>query len=150
MRATGIIRRIDDLGRIVIPKEIRRTLRLREGDPMELFVEHDAVMFKPYQAIDNYKAEFETACRLLRWQGVNHYAVFDQRNRVSDYNLETVDHPESRWFDLRHPTFDQTSGLWVYAVLADGEVMGFIVCDHEDKHIDLVVKYLADAMSERP
>ena len=53
------------------------------------------------------------------------------------------------WFDLRHPTFDQTSGLWVYAVLADGEVMGFIACDHEDKHIDLAVKYLADAMSER-
>ena len=115
MRATGIIRRIDDLGRIVIPKEIRRTLRLREGDPMELFVEHDAVMFKPYRAIDNYMAEFETACRLLRWQGVNHYAVFDQRNRVSDYNLETVEYPESHWFDLRHPAFDQTSGLWVYA-----------------------------------
>ena len=149
MRATGIIRRIDDLGRIVIPKEIRRTLRLREGDPMELFVEHDAVMFKPYRAIDNSMAEFETACRLLRWQGVNHYAVFDQRNRVSDYNLETVEYPESHWFDLRHPTFDQTSGLWVYAVLADGEVMGFTVCDHEDKHIDLAVKYLADAMSER-
>ena len=86
---------------------------------------------------------------MLRWQGVNHYAVFDQRNRVSDYNLETVDHPESHWFDLHHPAFDQTSGLWVYAVLADGEVMGFIVCDHEDKHIDLAVKYLADAMSER-
>ena len=149
MRATGIIRRIDDLGRIVIPKEIRRTLRLREGDPMELFVEHDAVMFKPYQAIDNYKAEFETACRLLRWQGVNHYAVFDQRNRVSDYNLETIEYPEPHWFDLRRPEFDQVSGLWVYAVLADGEVMGFIVCDHEDEHIDLAVKYLADAIGAR-
>ena len=149
MRATGIIRRIDDLGRIVIPKEIRGTLRLREGDPMQLLVEHDAVMFKPYQAVDNYKVEFETACRLLRWQDVNHYAVFDQRHRISDYNLEAVDHPESHWFDLRHPTFDQKSGLWVYAVLADGEVMGFIVCDHEDKHIDLAVKYLSDAMRER-
>ena len=39
MKATGIIRHIDDLGRIVIPKEIRRNLHLREGDPMELYVE---------------------------------------------------------------------------------------------------------------
>ena len=37
MKATGIVRRIDDLGRVVIPKEIRRTLRIREGDPLEIF-----------------------------------------------------------------------------------------------------------------
>jgi len=47
MKATGIIRRIDDLGRIVIPKEIRRTLRIREGDPFEIFIEQDGgVTFK--------------------------------------------------------------------------------------------------------
>ena len=39
MKATGIVRRIDDLGRVVIPKEIRRTLRIREGDPLEIFTE---------------------------------------------------------------------------------------------------------------
>lgn len=42
MRATGIVRRIDDLGRIVIPKEIRRTCNLREGDPMELYLGEDS------------------------------------------------------------------------------------------------------------
>ena len=39
MKATGIVRRIDDLGRVVIPKEIRRTMRIREGDPLEIFIE---------------------------------------------------------------------------------------------------------------
>lgn len=49
MKATGIVRRIDDLGRVVIPKEIRRTLRIREGDPLEIFTEQDgAVVFKKY------------------------------------------------------------------------------------------------------
>lgn len=41
MKATGIVRRIDELGRIVIPKEIRRTLRIRESDPMEIFTNHE-------------------------------------------------------------------------------------------------------------
>ncbi len=49
MKATGIVRRIDDLGRVVIPKEIRRTMRIREGDPLEIFTERDGeVIFKKY------------------------------------------------------------------------------------------------------
>ena len=49
MKATGIVRRIDDLGRVVIPKEIRRTLRIREGDPLEIFTKSDGeVIFKKY------------------------------------------------------------------------------------------------------
>ena len=49
MKATGIVRRIDDLGRVVIPKEIRRTMRIREGDPLEIFTNNDGgVIFKKY------------------------------------------------------------------------------------------------------
>ena len=48
MKVTGIIRRIDDLGRIVIPKEIRRTMGISEGDPLELFIENNKVIFIKY------------------------------------------------------------------------------------------------------
>ena len=52
MKATGIVRRIDDLGRIVIPKEIRRTMRIRVGDPLEIYTNSDGeVIFKKYSAI---------------------------------------------------------------------------------------------------
>ena len=52
MKATGIVRRIDDLGRVVIPKEIRRTMRIREGDPLEIFTSNDGdVIFKKYSPI---------------------------------------------------------------------------------------------------
>ncbi len=52
MKATGIVRRIDDLGRVVIPKEIRRTMRIREGDPLEIFTDKDGeVIFKKYSPI---------------------------------------------------------------------------------------------------
>jgi stage V sporulation protein T len=48
MRAIGIVRRIDDLGRVVIPKEIRRTMKIREGDPLEFFLQDGMVYFKKY------------------------------------------------------------------------------------------------------
>lgn len=52
MKATGIVRRIDDLGRVVIPKEIRRTMRIREGDPLEIFTDNNGdVIFKKYSPI---------------------------------------------------------------------------------------------------
>ncbi len=52
MKATGIVRRIDDLGRVVIPKEIRRTLRIKEGDPLEIFTDREGeVIFKKYSPI---------------------------------------------------------------------------------------------------
>ncbi len=52
MKATGIVRRIDDLGRVVIPKEIRRTLRIREGDPLEIYVDREGeVILKKYSPI---------------------------------------------------------------------------------------------------
>ena len=57
MKATGIVRRIDDLGRVVIPKEIRRTLRIREGDPLEIFTSNDGeVIFKKYSPIGELSA----------------------------------------------------------------------------------------------
>ena len=52
MRATGIVRRIDELGRIVVPKEIRRVLRIREGDPLEIFTDKDGeIVLKKYSPI---------------------------------------------------------------------------------------------------
>ena len=52
LKATGIVRRIDDLGRVVIPKEIRRTLRIREGDPLEIFTDNEGqVILKKYSPV---------------------------------------------------------------------------------------------------
>lgn len=62
MKATGIVRRIDDLGRVVIPKEIRRTLRIREGDPLEIFTDREGgVILKKYSPIEelsNFSKEY--------------------------------------------------------------------------------------------
>lgn len=66
MRATGIVRRIDDLGRVVIPKEIRRTLRIREGDPLEIYTEANGeVIFKKYSPIGEISAFAEEYAEVL-------------------------------------------------------------------------------------
>jgi transcriptional pleiotropic regulator of transition state genes len=49
LKATGIVRRVDDLGRIVIPKELRKTMDISEGDPLEIFIDGGSVMFKKYE-----------------------------------------------------------------------------------------------------
>ncbi len=66
MKATGIVRRIDDLGRVVIPKEIRRTLRIREGDPLEIFTEKDGeVIFKKYSPMGSLMEFAEQMCEAI-------------------------------------------------------------------------------------
>lgn len=59
MKQTGIIRRIDDLGRVVIPKEIRRSIHIGEGDPLEIFLYEGGVFFKKYAT--TYRGELSNA-----------------------------------------------------------------------------------------
>ena len=67
MKATGIVRRIDDLGRVVIPKEIRRTMRIREGDPLEIFTDKDGeLIFKKYSPIGELADFAAQICDSLR------------------------------------------------------------------------------------
>lgn len=57
MKTTGIVRIIDDLGRVVIPREIRKTMHINEGDPLEIFVDGKTIMFKKYQSSTEELAE---------------------------------------------------------------------------------------------
>ena len=67
MKATGIVRRIDDLGRVVIPKEIRRTMRIREGDPLEIYTDKDGqLIFKKYSPIGELSDFASDICDSLK------------------------------------------------------------------------------------
>ena len=66
MKATGIVRRVDDLGRIVIPKEIRRSLRIREGDPLEIYTEKDGgVIFRKYSPMGDLQGFAAQLCESI-------------------------------------------------------------------------------------
>ncbi|KLU62051.1 stage V sporulation protein T [Peptococcaceae bacterium CEB3] len=82
MKATGIVRRIDDLGRVVIPKEIRRTLRIREGDPLEIFVDREGeVILKKYSPIGEL-GEFAREYADSLYEATGHIACIADRDMI--------------------------------------------------------------------
>ena len=84
MKATGIVRRIDDLGRVVIPKEIRRTMRIREGDPLEIFTDKDGeLIFKKYSPIGELSDFAAQICDSLRKATDGIVAVSDRDSVIA-------------------------------------------------------------------
>lgn len=82
MKATGIVRRIDDLGRVVIPKEIRRTLRIREGDPLEIYTERDGeVIFKKYSPMGELQSFAAQICESIG-KNTGHIAAVADRDTI--------------------------------------------------------------------
>lgn len=82
MKATGIVRRIDDLGRVVIPKEIRRTLRIREGDPLEIFTDREGgVILKKYSPIGEL-SDFSKEYAESLQQAIGHIVLIADKDAV--------------------------------------------------------------------
>ena len=82
MKATGVVRRIDDLGRVVIPKEIRKTLRIKEGDPLEIFIDREGqVILKKYSPIGEL-SEFATGYAETLAKTTGHIACITDKDTI--------------------------------------------------------------------
>ena len=99
MKATGIVRRVDDLGRIVIPKEIRRTLRIREGDPLEIYTEKDGgVIFRKYSPMGDLQEFAGQMCESIGSATGRIAAVADRDSIIALHGAprrELLDKPNS-------------------------------------------------------
>lgn len=82
MKATGIVRRLDDLGRIVIPKEVRRSMRVREGDPLEIYTNGEYICLKKYNMFHDTQ---EAVAKILEASG-KACAVFDNSDYLVAYH----------------------------------------------------------------
>ena len=149
MKATGIVRRIDDLGRVVIPKEIRRTMRIREGDPLEIYTSRDGeVVFKKYSllgGLDEFAAQF---CETLSKSTGSIVAVTDRDSVIAvagggrrelmgkriTADLEQI--MEDRRIyqytgeDRRFPVCDSSDKLTAAVaapILSEGDVLGLVL-----------------------
>ena len=103
MKATGIVRRVDDLGRIVIPKEIRRTLRIREGDPLEIYTEKDGgVIFRKYSPMGDLQEFAAQMCESIGSNTGRIAAVTDRESIIAMAGApkrELMDKPNSAELD---------------------------------------------------
>lgn len=131
MRATGIVRRIDDLGRIVIPKEIRKQLRIREGDPLELYTTKDGeVVFKKYSYCD--ESDWHKAKAIVKVLTDVPFALYDNYGELKEMTKKDM------------PIYCDSANN---AIFADGDIIGFIYFDgnilvEDDQKIKDVLKKL--------
>ena len=151
MKATGIVRRIDDLGRVVVPKEIRRTLRIREGDPMEIFTNHDGeIILKKYSPIAKQYADVMAQVsgqRVLisdRDQiiavagGVKKdkigMAVSSQLEELmSNRDVKNGDE-QQKLFEIIKGEEPEQCGQIIYPIICEGDVIGSVIVLAKDEN----------------
>jgi AbrB family looped-hinge helix DNA binding protein len=134
MKATGIVRRIDDLGRVVIPKEIRRNFHIREGDPMEIYMSEDGqyVCFKKYMVTEEpniktiLKALYESAGAEFGRDAVALYNENDERmfaNRGNNPSFPKCLETSAHKFDGHYvvPVLDQSQSIAYLIVPNDAD-----------------------------
>ena len=148
MKATGIVRRIDDLGRVVIPKEIRRTLKIREGDPLEILIEKNCVCFKKYSTLGLFSEDILRVAQDMAQRTFKHQiAIYNRDSKISGPNSYSSYVDES-WED--NSTSFEYEGMGVYPIISDGELYGYICCPESDMgaEMTMIVCYLSAAVGD--
>ena len=169
MKATGIVRRIDDLGRVVIPKEIRRTMRIREGDPLEIFTDNDGeVIFKKYSPIGELGTFASDYAEVLHRIGGYPVVVCDRdhviavagvsrkeivERRVSAALEDMIEQRKSYTYSGSEKKLQPVEGAEHYAlvqfpIVASGDVCGSVVLlltSANDKASDAEIKLASAA-----
>ncbi|OPH51243.1 stage V sporulation protein T [Paenibacillus ferrarius] len=159
MKATGIVRRIDDLGRVVIPKEIRRTLRIREGDPLEIFVDRDGeVILKKYSPIGEL-GDFAKEYAESLFESTNHVALISDRDNIiamaggskKDYleksvgsiiescmeNRKALLESSSGQFEIIKDAVETFSSFVAAPIVAGGDPIGSVILISKDENVKM-------------
>lgn len=130
MKATGIVRRIDDLGRVVIPKEVRRTIRIREGDPLEIYLgQNGEVIFKKYTPCNTQEcaAVLKGLCASVKKiEGVGKVAIYGTDDTMIDRNSASFPIELTERADICDEFKDFEE---VYKIVGS-DVIGYLVVEH--------------------
>lgn len=163
MKATGVVRRIDDLGRVVIPKEIRKTLRIKEGDPLEIFTDKEGeIILKKYSPIGEL-SEFATEYAETLAKTTGHIACITDKDTViavsggskKEYleqgispELEQIMDEKENYTskdnnDVSIPITKndnndkKNKAQVVYPIIADGDVIGTVILLSKDENVKM-------------
>ncbi|MBR2786214.1 MAG: stage V sporulation protein T [Clostridia bacterium] len=163
MKATGVVRRIDDLGRVVIPKEIRKTLRIKEGDPLEIFTDKEGeIILKKYSPIGEL-SEFATEYAETLAKTTGHIACITDKDTViavsggakKEYleqgispELEQIMDEKENYTSKENNNVaipitknenneKKNNAQVVYPIIADGDVIGTVILLSKDENVKM-------------
>lgn len=140
MKATGIVRRIDDLGRVVIPKEIRRTMHVREGDALEIYMAEDGgVCFKKYSPMAYADDVVKTAMRMATLSSIE-IAIYDLDFRIAG-NKKFPETVANQWETIHEDS--ATDKYYIYPIDVQGERLGYVVSYAGGTDVEMIRNYLA-------
>jgi AbrB family transcriptional regulator (stage V sporulation protein T) len=169
LKATGIVRRIDDLGRVVIPKEIRRTLRIREGDPLEIFTDREGeIILKKYSPIGELGAFAKEYTESIT-QSSGHISCIIDRDRIiaisgvpskKDFIEKKISSPLEKVIEQRtlfstsrdndnftplmeHENEDLYNNILVAPIISEGDILGGVIILTLNKKINETEEKLA-------
>lgn len=144
MKATGIVRRLDDLGRLVIPKEIRKQYRLKEGDSIEFYIDNDRIVIQKYDVLSKHMEEIKIMCETLHamYQNTVLFVHDDwkssQNGELREEFMERSHIHRVRMFEKERIYADKDilySGI-IYPVTAFGDWYGAFVVIFDKKTLD--------------
>lgn len=150
MKATGIVRRIDDLGRVVIPKEIRRTMRIRESDPLEIFTNREGeIILKKYSPIGEmttFAKQYADSLsqvsgrialiadrdQFIATSGGLKYLMGkslsrDMEDKITDRQMVLAAKGEKTYIDISTEITDEVEQFVSAPILAEGDVIGVVI-----------------------
>lgn len=156
MKATGIVRRLDDLGRLVIPKEIRKQYRLKEGDSIEFFIDNDKIVIQKFDVMSRHMEEINIMCETLHAMYQN-TVLFIQEDWLDHYNRKVREEfiqlchiHRMRGFDAEHvfqDSIESQKGI-IYPITAFGDWYGAFVVLFDKKVIENEELFALEAFAQ--
>ena len=167
MKATGIVRRIDDLGRVVIPKEIRRTMRIREGDALEIFTDREGeIILKKYSPIGelgNFAKEYAEALaqtaghitcivdkdQIIAVSGgpkkefMEKHISAEMEKCINERSTVVADKSEGKYVPILDDETETYKYQLINPIICEGDVLGAVVFLSKDKKMGEVENKLA-------
>lgn len=142
---TGLIRRIDDLGRLVVPKEIRQTLQIREGDPFEIWTQGDkTICFSKFNLLFDEDSNLITYIRSALYDRKYKFVIYDTSKMIKTSGHCKLEYPKSiseDWLSYKtHRHFENNNRIWdIFPIRSNGDLFGFIlIIGAESKNFDYV------------
>ncbi len=161
MKSTGVTRKIDDLGRIVIPKEIRKNLGIRDGESLEIFTEEDSIILKKHSEIKKYEELSARLCELIESIFKVNIIITDRQKVIAtslDKSLinQDIDKDLIYLIDNREEyngikeIFNYKNYVTIVPIIASIDSLGLIILlNNDDKDLRNIAKLMAKILSDK-